>query len=483
MLTLIGILIVLALLAMVAGYLRGMTFVRAYGRNVHSLSAYHGTYLAISLLVPAAAVLVLWSILQPIYVSNEIDALLPPEVTERETSTGLVISQVARISQNLDRFSDQELEDIRSGATNAPAAFLRKGVAVSGVVGAWTVDAALHYRELTAWGDLLRLVAVLAAGMLGFFWGYTRLSPRFHARNRTERAVRVVLISCSGIAILTTLGIISSMLFESIEFFALVPLADFFLGTVWDPRFSSAGRDGSQGQFGLIPLLWGTLYITLIAMLVAVPIGLNAAIYLSEYAGSKFRSLAKPLLEILAGIPTIVYGFFAIILVGPLLNSIGQGIGWNIGTNSVLTAGLVMGMMIIPFVSSLSDDIINAVPQSLRDASYGLGATQAETIRRVVLPAALPGVVGAVLLAVSRAIGETMIVVMAAGVAANISLDPGEAMTTITVKIVSQLTGDTEFTSPQTLVAFALGITLFTVTLVLNVVALQIVRHYREQYE
>jgi len=258
---------------------------------------------------------------------------------------------------------------------------------------------------------------------------------------------------------------------------------DFFFGTVWDPRFSAAGSDGSQGQFGLLPVLWGTIFISLMAMLVAVPVGLFAAVYMSEYASSRMRGFAKPVLEILAGIPTIVYGFFALVTFGPFLRDASSHIGLAISANSVLTAGVVMGIMIIPFVSSLSDDIISAVPNAMREGSYGLGATQSETIKRVILPSALPGIVGAILLAVSRAIGETMIVVLAAGIAANLTLNPFEPVTTITVKIVSQLTGDLEFNSPQTLVAFALGLTLFVITLGLNIVALYIVRKYREQYE
>jgi phosphate transport system permease protein len=265
-----------------------------------------------------------------------------------------------------------------------------------------------------------------------------------------------------------------------------VPLSNFFFGTVWDPRFAAAGSGGATGQFGLIPLLAGTLYIALVAMLFAVPVGLFAAIYMSEYASRKVRSVVKPVLEVLAGIPTIVYGIFALVTVGPLLRDISAALSGGqpfIMAQSVLTAGLVMGIMLIPFVSSLSDDIISSVPRSLHDGSLGLGATRSETVRNVILPAALPGIVGALLLTASRAIGETMIVVLAAGVAAKLTLNPGEAMTTITVKIVNQLTGDLEFTSPQTLVAFALGITLFVITLGMNVLALYIVRKYREQYE
>jgi phosphate transport system permease protein len=287
-----------------------------------------------------------------------------------------------------------------------------------------------------------------------------------------------ILILASLVAILTTFGIVFSLVFETWHFFTLYPASKFFFGTEWTPRF------GGGSALGILPLLWGTLYVSFIALVVAVPIGLMSAIYLSEYASKRVRTVVKPLIEILAGIPTIVYGLFALITVGPLLRDyFASPLGLGNSASSVMTAGIVMGIMVIPFVSSLSDDIINAVPQSMRDGSLGLGATPSETIRKVVLPAALPGVVGAILLAASRAIGETMIVVMGAGAAARLSLNPFEAMTTVTVKIVSQLTGDTEFGSPETLVAFALGLSLFVITLCLNVLALIIVRRYREQYE
>ncbi|WP_313349451.1 phosphate ABC transporter permease subunit PstC [Paracoccus sp. (in: a-proteobacteria)] len=317
---------------------------------------------------------------------------------------------------------------------------------------------------------------ILAAAGLALALG--RSAPAFRARNAVESMVKGLLILCSSIAILTTAGIVFSMLFETGHFFQQYSWRDFFFGTTWSPRF------GGGSQLGILPLLWGTLYISLIALVVAVPIGLFAAIYMSEYASSKLRSFAKPLIEVLAGIPTIVYGLFALITVGPMLRDyFAQPLGLGNSDSSVMTAGLVMGIMLIPFVSSLSDDIINAVPQSLRDGALGLGSTQSETVRKVVLPAALPGIVGAVLLAASRAIGETMIVVLGAGAAARMDLNPFEAMTTITVKIVSQLTGDNDFAAPETLVAFALGLTLFVITLGLNIVALYVVRKYREQYE
>jgi len=322
-------------------------------------------------------------------------------------------------------------------------------------------------------GTILMIVAgVTFAGSL------LRISPTQRARTEAERWIKLILMAASLIAILTTVGIVFSMLFETRNFFHQYKWSDFYFSTEWAPNFRG------NSSLGIIPLLWGTLYISFIALLFAVPIGLFAAIYLSEYASRRMRNIAKPAIEILAGIPTIVYGLFALITVGPFLRDyFAVPMGFGDSASSVMTAGLVMGIMLIPFVSSLSDDIINAVPQTMRDGSLGLGATKSETIRQVVIPAALPGIVGAVLLATSRAIGETMIVVLGAGAAARLSLNPFEAMTTVTVKIVSQLTGDTDFASPETLVAFALGLTLFVITLALNVLALIIVRKYREQYE
>ena len=322
------------------------------------------------------------------------------------------------------------------------------------------------------------VVVSVAIAIVGFGLALLKISPEFRARNASERWIMGLLIFASSIAIMTTIGIVFSMLFETRNFFSQYAWTDFFFSSEWTPNFRG------DSDLGILPLLWGTLYISFIALTLAVPVGLFAAIYLSEYAGPRMRSVAKPVIEILAGIPTIVYGLFALITVGPFLRDyFAEPMGFGQSASSVMTAGLVMGVMLIPFVSSLSDDIINAVPQAMRDGSYGLGATQSETIRQVVIPAALPGIVGAILLAASRAIGETMIVVLGAGAAARLSLNPFEAMTTVTVKIVSQLTGDTDFAAPETLVAFALGLTLFVITLGLNVLALYIVRKYREQYE
>jgi phosphate transport system permease protein len=344
-------------------------------------------------------------------------------------------------------------------------------------LGAWST-------LITSFPGLVPLLAVLAAAVCVTL-AFTRSNPSYRARVASEKWIMGLLIAAASIAILTTVAIVASMLFESVNFFRQYRAADFLFGTTWAPDFRG------NSSLGLLPLLWGTLYISVVALLFAVPVGLFAAIYLSEYAGPKLRAVAKPMIEVLAGIPTIVYGLFALVTVGPLVRDwLAQPLGLGTSGSSVFTAGLVMGVMLIPFVSSLSDDIISAVPQAMRDGSLALGATRSETIRQVVIPAALPGIVGAVLLAASRAIGETMIVVLGAGAAAarlNEGLvemiNPFEAMTTVTVKIVSQLTGDTDFAAPETLVAFALGLTLFTITLCLNVLALYIVRKYREQYE
>ena len=336
--------------------------------------------------------------------------------------------------------------------------------------------------EPAARGALLG--AALAVGAAGAWFARARISPALNARIPVEGALRTALAASSGVAILTTIGIIASLIFEAARFFEHVPINEFLFGLQWSPQTAiRADQVGSSGSFGAVPVFAGTLLITLIAMSVAVPIGLLAAIYLSEYADARTRSVVKPLLEVLAGIPTVVYGFFAALTVAPAVRGFGERLGLEVSSESALVAGAVMGVMIIPFVSSLSDDVIKAVPTSLREASLGLGATPSETIRRVVLPAALPGIVGAVLLAVSRAIGETMIVVMAAGLGANLTANPLEAVTTVTVQIVTLLVGDQEFDSAKTLAAFALGLTLFLVTLALNAIALVVVRRNREQYD
>mgnify|MGYP001073542400 FL=1 len=328
----------------------------------------------------------------------------------------------------------------------------------------------------------LKSIVVIIVAVLSLFFAMQKVSPEFRARNVVEKFILAALMICAALAILTTVGIVVSMVSETAHFLKLHSWKDFFFGLDWSPNFHG------DSALSILPLLWGTLYISCVALLVAVPVGLLSAIYLSEYASSYIRGIAKPLLEVLAGIPTIVYGLFALLTFGPFLRDLfgPEGffaVGWMSDTRSVATAGIVMGIMLIPFISSLSDDIINAVPQSLRDGSFGLGATQSETIKHMLLPAALPGIVGAILLAASRAIGETMIVVLGAGAIARFTGNPLEALTTVTTRIVSQLTGDGDFNSPETLVAFALGLTLFALTLGLNIFALYYVRKYREQYE
>jgi phosphate transport system permease protein len=325
----------------------------------------------------------------------------------------------------------------------------------------------------------------LLLAILGLARTRAQIQPDFRARSHVERLINAVLFLSSVIAILTTVGIVLSLLFESIRFFSSVSVTEFLFGMQWSPQIAiRADQVGQSGAFGAVPLFAGTAMITLISMIVAVPIGLFAAIYLSEYAGPRFRQTAKPILEILAGIPTVVFGFFALLTVGPAIRVAFTALGFeSVVTQSALSAGLVMGIMIIPFISSLSDDVINAVPQTLRDGAYAMGATRSETITQVVLPAALPGIVGAVLLAVSRAIGETMIVVMAAGQGANLTANPLEAVTTITVQIVTLLTGDQEFDSPKTLSAFALALVLFLLTLMMNMIAQRVVQKYREKYD
>jgi phosphate transport system permease protein len=427
--------------------------------QLHSLPAYYGYYAALWVGIPALLILLAWFGLQERIITALMVDHLPAAVTAGESSgrVGLLIN------------------DIKNLAT---------GNITSGQVTGEIQAAADHYARLQGIAMLALWALIFAAALFGTAWAWSRAKPDFRARNRVENTVLVVMIVFSSIAIVTTLGIVLSVLFESILFFQKISWTEFFFGTEWSPQIAlRADQVGASGAFGAIPLFTGTLLISAIAMLVAVPIGLLSAIYLSEYAAPQVRSIAKPVLEILAGIPTVVYGFFAALTVAPYIRELGESVGLGVASESALAAGLVMGVMIIPFVSSLSDDVINAVPQSMRDGSNALGATQSETIRRVIFPAALPGIVGGILLAVSRAIGETMIVVMAAGLAANLTANPLDSVTTVTVQIVTLLTGDQEFDSAKTLAAFALGLTLFAVTLALNVIALHIVRKYREQYD
>ncbi len=427
-------------------------------RDLHSLPGYYGYYAAIWCGIPAFIIWCLWLALEAILIPNLVVSALPAE---------------------LRNVSPDHLTLIVNDIKN-----LVSGNIVSGEPDAAIRAAADHYQHLLNISHASLAVTVLALAIAGALFAWKTIQVKKRARNSVEAVIKFFLISSSTIAIFTTIGIVLSVLFESIRFFEAIPIQDFLFGLEWSPQMAiRADQVGSSGAFGAIPLFAGTILISFIAMLVAVPVGLMSAIYLSEYAGKRLRAMAKPILEILAGIPTVVYGFFAALTVAPFIRDSGSLLGLDVSSESALAAGLVMGIMIIPFVSSLSDDVINAVPQAMRDGSYGLGATKSETIRQVIVPAALPGIVGGVLLAVSRAIGETMIVVMAAGLSANLTANPLQAVTTVTVQIVTLLVGDQEFDSPKTLAAFALGLMLFITTLILNVIALYVVRKYREQYE
>ena len=476
-------LLVLALAAFFFCRKRALAAVGGNPRDLHSLPNYYGWHGAIMVALPAFIGLAMWLIIQPLVIEARITSLFSADTTATASSVDLLMSDVRRVAGGLDAavaagsMSAKDAIDLAATA-DVRAKLAEIGVALGADVSPEILAASQSYREITATAAVLRTALALALALAGFAYAYSVTGKDFRARNRVEFVVQGLLIAASSIAILTTVGIVASMLTETAAFFGKYPAKDFFLSLTWSPNF----KGGSD--LGIVPLLWGTLYISFIAMVVAVPIGLFAAIYLAEYASKAARGWIKPLIELIAGIPTVVFGLFALVTVGPFLRDyLAQPLGLGDSGASALTAGLVIGILNIPFISSLSDDIINAVPQSLRDGSYALGATPSETVRQVVLPAALPGIMGAILMAASRAIGETMIVTMGAGAAAKLSLNPFEAMTTITVKIVSQLTGDTDFAAPETLVAFALGMTLFIITLVLNVVALMIVRRYREQYE
>lgn len=479
-----GIVLILLFALTLAAYFMGSRRAYGFGRDAHSRPGYHGAIVALAGSVPAFFFFILWQLLWPFVSWGIVASHLPDNVRGLDPSAfSLVRGAVESLAAKISLLPQAVRESLVAGVPDPAGLLAANGVTLASPPEPYALEAAFRLNGLAAMGGWIVTFVTLVIALVGYWLAYGRLDAQSRTRNGVEQIMRLGLAAASALAVLTTIGIVFSVLFESLHFFRLVAPGNFFFTTVWDPRFSAAGSSGDQGQFGILPLLWGTLFISAIAMMVAVPVGLYSAIYMSEYAGPRMRAVSKPVLEVLAGIPTIVYGFFALTTFGPFLRDVGALAGVTISANSALSAGVVMGIMIIPFVSSLSDDIVSSVPNALREGSYALGATQSETIRRVVLPAALPGVVGAVLLAVSRAVGETMIVVLAAGIAANITLNPLEPVTTITVKIVSQLTGDLEFNSPQTLVAFALGLALFVVTLALNVVALYVVRRYREQYE
>ena len=481
----VGLLLLLSAVGFWMGRTRAVTVAGGRIATLHSVPNYYGSFVALWAGLPALILVLFWMALRgPVIDWLVLDGLTPDQVevwARVMLPPNDLAALLANIAEETNALTETHRQLLLININNLAAG---QGQYVNAAVINAIQPAADHLnslRNLANWA-LFAAAAALSAGGLGLTW--SRINPTLRARNNVERIITWLLILCSTIAVFTTIGIVLSLLFESIRFFTKVPVTEFLFGLHWSPQTAiRADQVGSSGAFGAIPLFTGTMLIAAIAMIVAAPVGLMSAIYLSEYAPKRVRGLVKPVLEILAGVPTVVYGFFAILTVAPFIRDMGAAIGLPISSQSALAAGIVMGVMIVPFVSSLADDVINAVPQSLRDGSLGLGATRSETIKQVVVPAALPGIVGAMLLAVSRAIGETMIVVMAAGLQANLTLNPLESVTTVTVQIKSILVGDQEFDSAKTLSVFALGLVLFLVTLVLNVVALRIVQKYREKYD
>jgi phosphate transport system permease protein len=452
---LFGFLLLAALVAALTGAARGRRNRLAAAEKAHSRPIYHGLNAAIWTGVPAFVFLLLWLLFQ----NGVIDMLVLGNYPGADAMSGpeknLLISEIRQVATgNIFREPTPEV-----------------------------TAAAAHLKSLQALSSWAMVAVTAALAAIGGFLGLAAIRTRFRARHSVERSVTWFMMFSSLVAILTTAGIVFSLVYEALQFFARVPITEFLFGLRWEPQIAlRADQVAGQGAFGMIPVLFGTIVISFLAMLVAVPTGILSAIYLTEYANERFRAVVKPLLEILAGIPTIVYGFFAVLTVAPLIRNLGLSLGIESSPNSALAAGGVMGIMIIPFISSLSDDAFAAVPRAMREGSFALGATKGETIRKVLLPAALPGIVGGVLLALSRAVGETMIVVMAAGLIAKMTLNPFDAVTTVTVQIVTLLIGDSEFDNPKTLAAFALGLMLFIITLGLNLIALRTVRKYREKY-
>jgi len=457
----IGYLFLLILTASVAGYMVNRTAARAQmasGPRFHSMASFHGGYAVVMSALPA----LIFTVLFLLFENAIVDAI---------TVASLPESKVADAGIGELSLIQSEIKSIARGR-------------VFGEPEPWKREAAEFYNSLRANAKIALWVVVLAILAGGLTFARRQVSAEFRARHRVERVMTWLMIACSTLAILVTGGIVFSLIYESIRFFEKVPLSEFLFGTNWEPQIPlREDQVAAAGAFGWLPVFLGTLVITTIAIFVAIPIGILSAIYLNEFAGNRMRAVAKPVLEVLAGVPTVVYGFFAILVVAPAIRSTGQALGIDVAPNTALAAGSVMGIMLIPFISSFTDDALSAVPSSLRDGSLALGATRGETMRKVLFPAAIPGIVGGVLLAVSRAIGETMIVVMAAGLIATMTVNPLDAVTTVTVQIVTLLIGDTAFDNPKTLAAFALGLMLFLVTLVLNVVALRVVRKYRELYD
>jgi phosphate transport system permease protein len=457
--TLVAFLILLA--AVVLGYMLNLSAanqLRSRGSTLHSLVGFHGSFAALVIGLPGFILILLWLMIQGAVIEGAVMGGLP----------------------------DGVLDGRDAGAVNLVLAEI-KSVATGQVFGTpedWKIEAAGRMNSLFATSRWLMVIAIAALCVAALLYSRSRVAPEFRARHGVERIILGLMIACSTIAVFTTIGIVLSLVFESIKFFRLVPITEFLFGLRWEPQIAiRADQVAGAGAFGVIPVILGSIVIMTIALVVAVPIGLFSAIYLNEFASRRFRAWAKPILEILAGVPTVVYGFFAILAVAPFLRATGAEFGIPISPNTALAAGGVMAIMLIPFISSFADDALSAVPRSLRDGSLALGATRGETIMKVMFPAAIPGIVGGVLLAVSRAIGETMIVVMAAGIIAKLTINPLDTVTTVTVQIVTLLIGDTEFDNPKTLAAFALGMLLFVITLCINILALRIVRKYRELYD
>ncbi|EMD84232.1 phosphate ABC transporter permease subunit PstC [Pacificimonas flava] len=451
--------LVLAIASYAAARMRAAAFGRADGARLHSRPVYHGTWAFVLALLPALLLVSVWSIIGGNIVASQTLAQLP---------------EAARPAAGIAR--ETFLGELRAVVDGTIAAAFDPNVAAA---------VPIYRQTQSQWTLLIGGLAILLA-LIGGGYAWMHSKADFRARTNVERIATILLAVASLVAILTTFGIVLSLLYESLEFFSRVSPLEFIFGTHWSPQTAiRSDQVGSTGAFGAVPLFWGTIFIgAVIAMLVAIPLGLMSAIYLTQYARPGARKVLKPLLEILAGVPTVVYGYFAALTVAPAVRDFAMSIGIaGASSESALAAGSVMGIMIIPFISSMADDSLSAVPGAMRDGSLAMGATPSETIKRVLVPAALPGIVGGVLLAVSRAIGETMIVVMAAGQAANLTANPLESVTTVTAQIVQLLTGDQEFDSAKTLSAFALGLVLFIVTLLLNIYALAVVKRYREAYE
>lgn len=451
----------LLIAAAVIGYVLNRMAARSIrdgGSRLHSLTSYHGMYSALLVIVPVLTLILLWLALEG-------------PIIDRIVMSGVPASALSDLDANATQLALSEVKSIAGGR-------------VFGIPEDWKLAAADRLNALHTQSDwaLLAVVAILGLIIVGF--ARSRVTADFRARQGVEGIVSGLMIFCSTVAIFTTIGIILSLTFETVHFFQRVPVLDFLFGANWEPQIPlREDQIAAEGAFGWLPVILGTLVITTVALIVAVPVGLFSAIYLNEFAPGKVRAVVKPVLEILAGVPTVVYGFFAILVVAPAIRSFGASIGIPVSPNTALAAGGVMGIMLIPFISSFADDALSAVPRALRDGAIGLGATRGEMMTTVLFPAALPGIVGGVLLAVSRAIGETMIVVMAAGLIAKMTINPLDSVTTVTVQIVTLLIGDTSFDNPKTLAAFALGMMLFLVTLGINILALRVVRKYREAYD